>query len=352
MRLYDDRETFYQWDLNQKIKSDRFNEGDEVHFGNGKSGEALVVVAYKYGDVIVADVPNILLQKAQKIFAYQYVKDGEREYTANETAFAVFSRPKPEDYVYTETEIKRIDKIVDEAIEKALANAPFVPRMAALGDTLAEEYLGNKYHRLYCERNKKDLDGDGELDERGTYARICVTEIPIPPPDPDIYADDADPTLLDAYNKKQYGEHISLNSIPLRTKQSDLRVPARTIEEAEALDPSNAKEFALSIAGAKKAFVQKIACPDKNRYVYTAIMNSKGESIVSLIKAGTNVPSTTEDLNVQPLVRRRLNGAVSTRKIPEADDDSASKYYVDTISNAILAGLDSIITAQNELLGG
>ena len=350
MRLYDDRETFYQWDLNQKIKSDRFNEGDEVHFGNGKSGEALVVVAYKYGDVIVADVPNILLQKAQKIFAYQYVKDGEREYTANETAFAVFSRPKPEDYVYTETEIKRIDKIVDEAIEKALANAPFVPRMAALGDTLAEEYLGNKYHRLYCERNKTDLDGDGELDERGTYARICVTEIPIPPPDPDIYADDADPTLLDAYNKKQYGEHISLNSIPLRTKESDLRVPARTIEEAEALDPNNAREFALSIAGAKKAFVPKLSIEDgdSNRYAYTVTKNSKGEMAVQLIKMGAN---PTADIN-QPLIRRRVNGAVSTIKTPQAEDDAASKFYVDTISNAILAGLDSIITAQNELLGG
>lgn len=125
MRLYDDRETFYQWDLNQKIKSDRFNEGDEVHFGNGKSGEALVVVAYKYGDVIVADVPNILLQKAQKIFAYQYVKDGEREYTANETAFAVFSRPKPEDYVYTETEALTVSDFVNAALLEAKESGEF-----------------------------------------------------------------------------------------------------------------------------------------------------------------------------------------------------------------------------------
>ena len=71
-----------------------------------------------------------------------------------------------------------------------------------------------------------------------------------------------------------------------------------------------------------------------------------------LIKMGANVPSTQEDLNNQPLIRRRLNGAVSTKKVPEADDDASSKYYVDVLGNAILEGLDSIITSQNELLGG
>lgn len=623
MRIYDNRETFYQWDLNQKITSDDFRVGDEIHFGNSRSGEAPVVKAYVYEGTVVADVPNILLQKAQKIYAYHYIINDDREYTIKETIFNVTARPKPADYVYTETEVltyvtleerighleeygvndAKIKKAVDQyfeenpfvfdesdptvpewakakekpkytadevgalskdtplpplkfvtsldftsldtlvslrslesdtyilrgrfvpfkgsneyitfnsqmiasvikrnvityiqvfypenntvqyyeitdsewrrvntdlvnmesvenkvtelvrgaddtqypsaraayiALSKKEDNANkvkeitaestdeqypsakatfgelekkentknkvqeisefstedqypsakavyemsknsesfdkkvtvigkdvtheqypsakavrdgFVPRMKLLGDTLAEEYLGNKYHRLYCERNKTDLDGDGELDERGTYARICVTEIPIPPPDPDIYSEDEDPALLEAYKAAQYGDHISLHSIPLRTNQGDLRVPARTIEESEKLDPSNAKEFALSIAGAKRAFVPKIDCPDKNRYAYTASLNSKGESIISLIKMGANVPSTQEDLNNQPLIRRRINGAVATRKVPEADDDAASKYYTDQKFNgankAVSYGnYSTMITAFNGL---
>lgn len=114
------------------------------------------------------------------------------------------------------------------------------------------------------------------------------------------------------------------------------------------------KKYADSIKDIALGAVQKIDCPDKNRYVYTATMNSKGESIVSLIKTGANVPSTTEDLNGQPLVRRRVNGAVSTRKIPEAADDAASKYYTDQKFNgankAVSYGnYSTMITALNSL---
>lgn len=91
------------------------------------------------------------------------------------------------------------------------------------------------------------------------------------------------------------------------------------------------KKYADSIKDIALGAVQKIDCPDKNRYVYTATMNSKGESIVSLIKMGAN---PTADVN-QPLIRRRVNGAVSTRKIPEAADDAASKYYVDNRVSSI-----------------
>lgn len=105
MRIYDNRETFYQWDLNQKITSDDFQVGDEIHFSNSRSGDAPVVKAYVYDGIIVADVPNILLQKAQKIYAYHYVVNDDREYTIKETVFTVTARPKPADYVYTETEI-------------------------------------------------------------------------------------------------------------------------------------------------------------------------------------------------------------------------------------------------------
>ena len=125
MKVYDEREAFYQWDLNQKIKSQLFKEGDEVHFGQSRSSVALVVKTYKEGDDIVADVPNVLLQSTRKIFAFQYVKDGEREYTTNERTFAIIPRPKPEDYVYTETEILRVEDYVHKALKKAKESGTF-----------------------------------------------------------------------------------------------------------------------------------------------------------------------------------------------------------------------------------
>lgn len=156
------------------------------------------------------------------------------------------------------------------------------------------------------------------------------------------------------------------------------------------------KKYADAIREIALGAVKKIDCPDKNRYVYTTSMNSKGESLISLIKAGEN---PTPDVN-QPLIRRRVNGAVSTIKMPEADDDAASKYFVeyklaeivgsapetlnalnelaaalgndpnfattvanqigakasqgdlDELSSSILEGLSAILTAQNEILGG
>lgn len=134
MKIFDNREAFYQWDLNQKITSEDFKIGDEVHFGNARSGEALVVKTYLFDGVIVADVPNILLQKAQKIYAYQYVTNGEREYTANETVFPVTVRPKPADYVYTETDLVTVKKLVADAIERAKESGEFKGEKGDKGD--------------------------------------------------------------------------------------------------------------------------------------------------------------------------------------------------------------------------
>lgn len=140
MKIFDERESFYQWDLNQKIKSELFKEGDEVHFGQSRSGKALVVKAYKLGDDIVADVPNILLQSTRKIIAFQYVKDGESEYTTNEHTFAISARPKPEDYVYTETELITVKDFVNAALIEAKESGDFKGEKGDKGDpyTLTE----------------------------------------------------------------------------------------------------------------------------------------------------------------------------------------------------------------------
>lgn len=105
MKIYDGRESFYQWDLNQKIASTELKVGDQVHFFNMKQQTALVVKAYELDNKIVADVPNILLQSSYPIYVYHYVTVDGSSFTKREYKFDVEQRAKPDDYVYTETEV-------------------------------------------------------------------------------------------------------------------------------------------------------------------------------------------------------------------------------------------------------
>ena len=60
MKIYGDRFSFHQWDVNQKITSPKLKEGDEVHFGNAVTGEALTVEAYRLGAAVVADIQTFV----------------------------------------------------------------------------------------------------------------------------------------------------------------------------------------------------------------------------------------------------------------------------------------------------
>jgi len=102
-KILDGRSTFYQWDLDRKlIVSDP--KVNEVHFCNQTDNQALIVNVYSEGGRRIADVPNILLQTACNIIAFSYCDDC---YTKQSSTFKVTPRPKPSDYVYTETEVKR-----------------------------------------------------------------------------------------------------------------------------------------------------------------------------------------------------------------------------------------------------
>lgn len=93
---------FWQWDLNQQLIV-----GDDtcgaVHFCNGTTECALVCEIYDQDGKRVVDVPNILLQSANMITAYLYLNDARQ--TRHQQSFQVAARNKPDDYVYTETEV-------------------------------------------------------------------------------------------------------------------------------------------------------------------------------------------------------------------------------------------------------
>lgn len=105
MYICDGRNAFVQWDVNIKITDKDLKVGDEIHFCNRTKECALVVKAYQFDDKVVADVPNILLTKPFPIRVYRYVTADGSTYSITEQIFEVIARSKPDDYVYTQTEI-------------------------------------------------------------------------------------------------------------------------------------------------------------------------------------------------------------------------------------------------------
>ena len=113
-RIYDGRETFYQWDLNQKLFVDDVTV-NEVHFCTRACNEALVVEVYELDGVRVANVPNVHLQKAFDLLVYAYCIDANGEATKHCKTYKIIERSKPTGYIYTETEVKRYEDL-EEAI--------------------------------------------------------------------------------------------------------------------------------------------------------------------------------------------------------------------------------------------
>ena len=111
-KIYDGKTSFHQWDINQKLIV--FNpEVVEVHFTNATLGKALVVEVYTEGEQRLANVPNILLQEAFDIKVYGFCGECVRD----KKSFNVIARAKPEDYVYTETEVKTYEKVMEQVEE-------------------------------------------------------------------------------------------------------------------------------------------------------------------------------------------------------------------------------------------
>lgn len=107
-KIYDGRNQFYQWDIDRKVVVND-KTVNEVHFCNRTDDCSLVCEVYDLDGLRVADVPNILLQNNWRINVYAY----DSNYTKYNEVFEVIRRTKPADYVYTETEIKNYDDLVD-----------------------------------------------------------------------------------------------------------------------------------------------------------------------------------------------------------------------------------------------
>ena len=97
-----------QWDLNRKVIVTGYEGVAEVHFASPGDDHGAYVVKLVDGQ---AEIPNILLTMAGTINVYVYPADR----TVFATALWVMAREKPDDYVYTETEVLSY-KTLDEKI--------------------------------------------------------------------------------------------------------------------------------------------------------------------------------------------------------------------------------------------
>ena len=132
-KIYDGREAFYQWDINQKliVADDSITE---VHFSNRTDNLSLVRDIYNEGDLRVVFVPNVLLQTNWPIKVYAYRKD----HTEVSQTFRVIEKAKPQDYVYTPDEVKTWEELNNRvtALEKSGVSPEVIAK--AVEDYLAE----------------------------------------------------------------------------------------------------------------------------------------------------------------------------------------------------------------------
>lgn len=102
-----DREMLWQWDRGQRVQLHDVSVGTAVHFSNAAiKPNALVTEAYEDGEGVYANIPDILLQTAGTLTAYIYLEDGDEGHTEYRKMFIVRDREKPDDYVYTEDDVK------------------------------------------------------------------------------------------------------------------------------------------------------------------------------------------------------------------------------------------------------
>ena len=138
-----------QWDLNRYVKV-TVNDSDktyEVHCYGENDTVALNVKTEREGNVILAPIPNILLQNNKKIVVCVVEISGDTHRTVEISTLYICCRVKPEDYVYTETEIKSY-----EALEK---------RIEALEESggVSDEQIAEAVNE-YMENNPIDIPTD------------------------------------------------------------------------------------------------------------------------------------------------------------------------------------------------
>jgi hypothetical protein len=182
-KIVDGREHFYQWDLNRQIIVDD-PAIKEVHFCN-RMDNCSLVVEVENG---IANVPNILLQKSFSIRVFAY--DGHA--TLFDKIFEVKARTRPSDYVYTETEVKRLEDVeeklfkeIDERLKEiegglitdGFATKEYVDEAVSNVSVDLSGYAKESYVDEAVNKAKPDLSGYAKKTEIPDVSKF-ITNIP------------------------------------------------------------------------------------------------------------------------------------------------------------------------------
>ncbi len=113
----EDMSDLFQWSTGVVLVFNTEYTGEEVHFSNNKV-DSYTRTINKNGEVTI---PDFLLQKAMPLEVYLFIKNDDGSYTKKRRIIRVIARPKPENYVSGEEEIKVWDTKLDtnQGIENA-----------------------------------------------------------------------------------------------------------------------------------------------------------------------------------------------------------------------------------------
>lgn len=139
-KLKDGRSAFWQWDTGCKVVL-RVPACRSVHFHSGADENALICPVYEQDGEHLANVPDVLLQTAGQLRIYAYVTDEAGGRTVLSEVFLVQPRPKPQDYIYTETESWSVEKAVADALEQAKQSGDFKGEPGPKGDPGAVKFV-------------------------------------------------------------------------------------------------------------------------------------------------------------------------------------------------------------------
>lgn len=187
----------YQWDINQKICISGIETSPlpEIHFWACRLSKALVVPTKAYGDMVVADVPNILLQVAEPITIFIYKKTGEDGHrTSDAIRCPVCARPQPEEYEYednieytswvelTEEARELLDQI-DEIVDSMSGVADQALAYATSAGNSADEANTAKLASELAQRKAEDAQAAAELaqgkaEDAKEAAEVLLESIP------------------------------------------------------------------------------------------------------------------------------------------------------------------------------
>lgn len=130
----------FQWDTGRVIRINTDTNIHEVHFTTKNMSYSYVVSTYEKDGGVYCEIPNILLQQEKGLICYEVTTTDGGEMTVAETTLALHKRNRPQDYAYTQDELKNFDRLA--------ALIPTDEHINGLIDTKLDENIPTKLSQL------------------------------------------------------------------------------------------------------------------------------------------------------------------------------------------------------------